>query len=266
MGNKRQRLAKKRLRGAEAQQTQTEEARPPLKAACNSRKISKKHPLRVAGKKPGDGCFICKSTDHIAKACPQKLGKERKMVCLQCRKLGHTLKNCPNKSNEEEKKCYNCGSSGHRLAECKEPWKNGGTTFALCFLCKKEGHLSKNCPENAHGIYPKGGCCKICGGITHLAKDCPEKEKGSNTKSHGAQRHKLVISTEAAPTSGNNAKRVVFGGGDDLDDDFASLEDKDEDGKPEKSKPTSSKPVVKKARKSPKVVNFKDQKQSFRIA
>ncbi|MCO5549928.1 hypothetical protein L7F22_003405 [Adiantum nelumboides] len=88
MANKRQRLAKKRRAGgAVGQAHQTGDAVPtkkPLKAAPKSRKILKKHPLRVAGQKPGDGCFICQSTDHVAKACPQKLGKEKKMVRSFC--------------------------------------------------------------------------------------------------------------------------------------------------------------------------------------
>lgn len=275
MANKRQRLAKRRTQ--QGATTQTQEA-PALSASKkqatlkpSAHKISKKHPLRVPGKKPGDGCFICKSTDHVAKACPQKLGKDRKMICLLCRKLGHTLKNCPRKGDGLEKKCYNCGESGHRLAECKEPLKEGGTTFASCFLCKEEGHLSKNCPSNTHGIYPKGGSCKICGGVTHLAKDCPEK--GSSTRPNVVQRSKLFISKEAAPTSGNHAKRIVFKSGDDLEDDFIDVEGNKSEGSKENgnSKPkglvqerkasqivfSSLKPVVKKARNSPKVVNFK---------
>lgn len=39
-----------------------------------------KHPLRVAGMKPGEGCFLCKSKDHIAKHCPTKSEKDRKKV------------------------------------------------------------------------------------------------------------------------------------------------------------------------------------------
>eukprot|EP00250_Pteridium_aquilinum_P009117 c18451_g1_i1 orf=156-992(+) len=278
MANKRQRLAKKRFSGSQqgatpvaSTQTQAAAKKQATSLTSSSHKIAKKHPLRVAGKKPGDGCFICKSPDHVARACPQKLGKDRKMICLLCRKLGHTLKNCPSELDGQEKKCYNCGESGHRLAECKEPLKDGGTTFAACFLCKQEGHLSKNCPSNQHGIYPKGGACKICGGVTHLAKDCPEKS--SMTRSNGAQQRKLLISKDAAPTSGVHAKRIVFGSGDDLEDDFVGEEgDKSEANKENGSlKPkrrgqeskayqiglSSLKPVVKKAMKSPKVVNFK---------
>lgn len=44
------------------------------------RKSLKKHPLRVPGMKPGEGCFICKDTNHIAKRCPQKSQWEKNKV------------------------------------------------------------------------------------------------------------------------------------------------------------------------------------------
>lgn len=182
-----------------------------------SKKPGSKHPLRIPGMKPGEGCFICKGTDHIAKLCPTKTTKDRKKICLLCRSIGHTLKNCPTSFESLESTfCYNCGENGHRLAECKKPLKEGGTGFAECFVCKKKGHLSKNCPTNPHGIYPKGGCCKLCQGVTHLAKDCPTKKPGGRVK--------LQISTEVAQASepGGGGKRTVFQSGDDLGDDFAS--------------------------------------------
>lgn len=39
-----------------------------------------KHPLRQAGMKPGEGCFLCKSKDHIAKNCPSKSAADRHKV------------------------------------------------------------------------------------------------------------------------------------------------------------------------------------------
>lgn len=275
MANKRQRLAKRHHAEERAGSPQNP-AEPAVSASKSQaflkpsvRKIFKKHPLRVSGSKPGDGCFICNSDQHIARACPQKFSKERKMICLLCRKLGHTLKSCPTKADRLDKKCYNCGNSGHRLAECKEALKDGGTAFASCFLCKETGHLSKNCPTNTHGIYPKGGSCKICGGVTHLAKDCPNKD--CNTRPNSI-RQKISISKEVAPTSISHAKRIVFTSGDDLEDDFVEGEgDKSEgrkDGgslKPKGRAPErkanqretfSLKPLVEKAKKNPKIVNF----------
>ena len=39
-----------------------------------------KHPLRVPGMRPGEQCFICKSTDHAAKNCPEKSLWDRNKV------------------------------------------------------------------------------------------------------------------------------------------------------------------------------------------
>lgn len=41
---------------------------------------TRKHPLRVPGMRPGESCFICKATDHIAKLCPEKAMWEKKKV------------------------------------------------------------------------------------------------------------------------------------------------------------------------------------------
>ncbi|GLJ40626.1 hypothetical protein SUGI_0838600 [Cryptomeria japonica] len=184
-----------------------------------------KHPLRVPGMKPGDGCFFCHSKDHIAKYCPQKAQADNKKICLLCRERGHTLKHCPNSQESQETAyCYNCGETGHRLSKCPEPIKNGGTAFAECFLCKERGHLSKNCPTNSHGIYPKGGSCKVCGGLTHLAKDCPEKLKRNIASGQGRTRLQISKEPAVAAKPGEQGQRIVFRSGDDLEDDFA-LED-----------------------------------------
>ncbi|RVX01959.1 hypothetical protein CK203_019571 [Vitis vinifera] len=72
----------------------------------------RKHPLRVPGMKPGESCFICKAKDHIAKHCPEKAQWER-----------HKSQNCPDKGEEklDKKLCYNCGETGHSLANCPQP-------------------------------------------------------------------------------------------------------------------------------------------------
>ncbi|XP_072151071.1 uncharacterized protein [Setaria viridis] len=229
MANKRQREARKRFREANPDLFPPQ----PAPSADGSKKKSKKksmfkkvkkggtgrskHPMRVPGMRPGECCFICKSTDHVAKACPEKALWDKNKICLHCRERGHSLKNCPEKSEGNLKKfCYNCGESGHSLSKCPKPIENGGTKFASCFVCKQQGHLSKDCPENKHGIYPKGGCCKICGEVTHLAKHCPNKGKQDLMSSRDYD-----VNMEEHYQEGP----VGHHGGDDLEDDFIEEEE-----------------------------------------
>ncbi|KAI0528714.1 hypothetical protein KFK09_001256 [Dendrobium nobile] len=101
----------------------------------------KKHPLRLPGMRPGDGCFICKSKDHIAKLCPEKASWEKNKICLLCRHRGHSLKNCPEMGETTEQKfCYNCGEVGHSLSKCPQPIQD---------VCGEVTHLAKHCPKKA---------------------------------------------------------------------------------------------------------------------
>ncbi|KAL5994341.1 hypothetical protein ACLOJK_024390 [Asimina triloba] len=52
-------------------------------AAGKKKKLLRKHPLRLPGMKPGEGCFICKAADHIAKLCPKKSLWEKDKVLLE---------------------------------------------------------------------------------------------------------------------------------------------------------------------------------------
>ncbi|KAL8153452.1 hypothetical protein V2J09_011212 [Rumex salicifolius] len=221
------------------------------KTLANKSSSYKRHPLRVPGLKPGDGCFICRGKTHVAKNCPEKALWEKNKICLLCRQRGHTLKRCPNKSDEnlDSKMCYNCGESGHSLSECLQPLEDGGTKFASCFICKEQGHLSKNCPKSTHGVYPKGGCCKVCGGVTHLAKDCPEK--GLRVSS-GQKRDGYF---DAAAPRGKVTNLVS---GDDLEDDFMIDDHQAGDKKkPDKSDIKENDVQVKpKPKQGSKVVNF----------
>ncbi|KAJ6840735.1 uncharacterized protein M6B38_118400 [Iris pallida] len=220
----------------------------------------KRHPLRVAGMRPGESCYICKSADHIAKLCPQKSLWEKNKICLLCRQRGHSLKNCSQKSDATDRKfCYNCGEAGHALSKCPLPLQDGGTKFASCFVCNERGHLSKDCPKSSHGIYPKGGCCKLCGGVTHLAKDCPNRGSRNMFSSTGANNARNLSGTP-------QGKRTVFHSGDDLEDDFVVQDDKSSkketdvvsnSGKATAEGGTEKNVHVKpKKEQGPKVVNF----------
>ncbi|XP_038973686.1 zinc finger CCHC domain-containing protein 9 isoform X2 [Phoenix dactylifera] len=171
----------------------------------------RKHPLRVSGMRPGESCFICKSSDHIAKLCPKKAQWEKNKICLLCRQRGHSLKNCPEKNDTNEKKlCYNCGEAGHSLSKCPHPLQDGGTKYANCFICKEHGHLSKHCPKNTHGIYPKGGSCKICGEVTHFAKHCPNKGNKNSASFVGQQRTCKLLANSASGMAVNDECKLKF--------------------------------------------------------
>ncbi|AED96207.1 putative transcription factor interactor and regulator CCHC(Zn) family [Arabidopsis thaliana] len=266
MVNQRRRLAQKRYKEANPELFPKAEPTPPKDPNKKKKKkslfkkkkpgsstdrpqrtgSSTRHPLRVPGMKPGEGCFICHSKTHIAKLCPEKSEWERNKICLQCRRRGHSLKNCPEKNNEssEKKLCYNCGDTGHSLSHCPYPMEDGGTKFASCFICKGQGHISKNCPENKHGIYPMGGCCKVCGSVAHLVKDCPDKFNQESAQPKKTSRF------DATP----RGKLTKFSG-DDLEDDFT------EEPKSSKKINTSDDSAqnsveVKKKKQGPKIVNF----------
>ncbi|RDX91432.1 Shypothetical protein [Mucuna pruriens] len=267
MVSQRQRLAQKRYKAEHPELFPKPEPTPPKdpnkkkkkknnafkRKRAESKPVSRKHPLRVPGMKPGESCFICRAKDHIAKFCPEKAEWEKNKICLRCRRRGHRAKNCPEVQDgaNDAKCCYNCGETGHSLTQCPLPLQQvfigdaGGTKFAECFVCNQRGHLSKNCPQNTHGIYPKGGCCKICGGVTHLAKDCPDK----GSRGSVAANRPVAMRTEVRP-SGQVTK---FFSGDDIEDDF--MTDDMHNGDNNKSAKSKDGHVIPKKR-GPKVVNF----------
>ncbi|XP_013610299.1 PREDICTED: uncharacterized protein LOC106316978 [Brassica oleracea var. oleracea] len=91
MVRRRQRLARKRYKEAHPEQFPKPEPTPPKDPDKKKKKSlfkkkkpgpmrkgsSTRHPLRVPGMKPGEGCYICKSKTHIAKLCPEKSEWER---------------------------------------------------------------------------------------------------------------------------------------------------------------------------------------------
>ncbi|CAN6860791.1 unnamed protein product [Brassica oleracea] len=200
MVRRRQRLARKRYKEAHPEQFPKPEPTPPKDPPHPDKKKKKslfkkkkpgpmrkgsstRHPLRVPGMKPGEGCYICKSKTHIAKLCPEKSewerNKDKSLLMVKFLEflyvgkklnvdtlidhfiLGHSLKNCPDKNDDssfEKKLCYNCGDTAHSLSHCPQPLEDGGTKFASCFICKEHGHISKNCPQNKHGVYPMVQC------------------------------------------------------------------------------------------------------------
>lgn len=112
-------------------------------------------------------CFVCRSTGHSAKDCPENVGSGSSVLNdVSSSKLG----------KETVGICFRCGSTEHTLAKCRRPAPKSGDElpFATCYICTKKGHLASKCPQNqGRGVYPEGGDCKICHSVDHLAKDCP---------------------------------------------------------------------------------------------
>nr|VDD17367.1 unnamed protein product [Brassica rapa] len=156
---------------------------------------STRHPLRVPGMKPGEGCYICKSKTHIAKVCfsatSWHINKSTELksgglpihLYIAQGPSSHTMWDSNSPSTRDGGSLDSCDRSHvhvsshglHLLVLMR------GTKFASCFICKEHGHISKNCPQNKHGVYPMGGCCKVCGSVAHLVKDCPDKLNRDST-------------------------------------------------------------------------------------
>ncbi|KAL6921944.1 hypothetical protein ACHAP8_008803 [Fusarium lateritium] len=62
-------------------------------------------------------------------------------------------------------KCFGCGETGHRRAECPNPQE------MTCRYCKKEGHMRKDCPEAPAMV------CENCGEEGHFRKNCEKPRK-----------------------------------------------------------------------------------------
>jgi hypothetical protein len=61
-------------------------------------------------------CFVCKSTSHLRRNCPQKFRAKR---CYVCRSYNHLQKDCPHNSRAQYyKECYECQSPYHLKRDC----------------------------------------------------------------------------------------------------------------------------------------------------
>lgn len=93
MVSKRQKLARKRFKEANPElfpkpelsnhgdsTARKKKKRNTKGKVLKTKKNSGKHPFRVPGMRPGENCFICKSSDHIAKLCPEKASWDKNKV------------------------------------------------------------------------------------------------------------------------------------------------------------------------------------------
>ncbi|KAJ3502136.1 hypothetical protein NM208_g16789 [Fusarium decemcellulare] len=62
-------------------------------------------------------------------------------------------------------KCFGCGETGHRRAECPNP------SEMTCRYCKQPGHMLKDCPDKPPMV------CENCGEEGHMRKNCENARK-----------------------------------------------------------------------------------------
>jgi hypothetical protein len=137
--------------------------------AAKKKKVAStsKHPLRQAGMKPGEGCFLCKSKDHIAKHCPTKSEKDR-----------HKVRSCP-LSECGHRRNMGCLSTHHKDGEIyfvSEKWEMVvWICLQMCLGCRMWGHTLKNCPSEFKSTDSKS--CYNCGEPGHSLDKCPKPLK-----------------------------------------------------------------------------------------
>ncbi|KJZ73903.1 hypothetical protein HIM_06796 [Hirsutella minnesotensis 3608] len=67
--------------------------------------------------------------------------------------------------DREAGKCFSCGDSGHRAAECPTPRE------MTCRFCHQPGHMVKDCPDKPPMV------CDNCGQEGHMQKNCENARK-----------------------------------------------------------------------------------------
>jgi len=91
-------------------------------------------------------CYLCSSTIHQVRDCPQKL-------CFKCNLMGHKIKDCPYKrSSNCLGRCNRCGIIGHLTNECREKVSTTdesemATESLSCYNCGGSGHSGRFCTK-----------------------------------------------------------------------------------------------------------------------
>lgn len=111
-----------------------------------------------------------------------QINQEKK--CFQCGKTGHIARECRSGNGQEEeansysKSCSNCGKRGHLANECRSGHRREQSQVSGCYNCGKMGHFARECRSAGKASQ---FVCYSCNKTGHFAKECPEKNKQRNS-------------------------------------------------------------------------------------
>lgn len=101
-------------------------------AQCSKPKVTLEADERKA-------CYVCGSTEHLSRNCPNVTGKKKSIGCFTCGSESHLSRECPQKPTVV---CHNCGGVGHASKSCDQPVRSSG----VCFAFKAGQCFRKKCP------------------------------------------------------------------------------------------------------------------------
>merc|ERR1711916_412417 len=100
-------------------------------------------------------------------------------TCLNMADFEGIVEEAPVERRRYRKKCFNCGSLDHLVADCPSEGK-------LCFHCQSPDHLASECPT------PASRECYVCGSTEHIRNACPQRPEPAPRGGGGRSRSKRV--------------------------------------------------------------------------